>query len=104
MPTPEQQQALLDAESVIQAAGSVGGKKILAHLQALADEAKEECFACQGGDVVRAGFHRRWQQREAVIREVNAWIQGLQGQVEQIKQEIQQEEQWEQRQHQPVQW
>lgn len=104
MPTPEQLSALQKARAVVGVSKSPGGQAILDRVAELVSEAEEDCLACMGSDEVRAGFQRRWQQRLAVQREIEKFIASHEAAIKQIEDEIQQEEQWEQRQIQSVQW
>lgn len=84
---------LAELREVYQTTNTAGWQRIKKRLQSLVDEAHEDCFgAVFASAEVKAAFMTRWQQREAVIRDLNGYIASCEEQRMRILEEIKERE------------
>lgn len=76
---------LAELRDVLNTVNSPGWARIMKRLDELVDEAKEETLGAGGApDAHLAALARRWQQREAVLRDVRQYASSCQEEVSEL--------------------
>lgn len=75
-------QHLAELRDILNTVNSPGWSRIMKRLDELVDEAREEMIGAGGAsDAHLAAMTRRWQQREAVVRDIRLYAESCQTEV-----------------------